>query len=291
MIKRISFLFIALSILTFGCKKKEELIVVPNNQAPPDHTIASVVKENYINKVYISVLGRKPDSVEVTSGLSIINQHNLSVTDRNVFLDTVFSKPRYNQRLYEIASIKFLTTYDTAAITENITIFEFLLTDSSYASIFNELHYEIGRLQELKKIPADLNNGSLSVIGMHKRLLNNYFYDQINMGTENFVVSSFEHLMDRYPTDNELEQSSNMVDGLSGVIFLTQGSTKNTYLDIVLNTDNYFESQVRELYLRYLFRQPTSVEMTQYGSNYKSNLDYKKLQKALLSLNEYVGIN
>ena len=291
MIKRISFLFIALSILTFGCKKKEELIVVPNNQAPPDHTIASVVKENYINKVYISVLGRKPDSVEVNSGLSIINQHNLSVADRNVFLDTVFSKPGYNQRLYEIASIKFLTTYDTAAITEEIAVFEFLLTDSSYASIFNELHIEIGRLQELKKIPADLNNGSLSVIGMHKRLLNNYFYDQINMGTENFVVSSFEHLMDRYPTDNELEQSSNMVDGLSGVIFLTQGSTKNTYMDIVLNTDNYFESQVRELYLRYLFRQPTSVEMTQYGSNYKSNLDYKKLQKALLSLNEYVGIN
>lgn len=62
-------------------------------------------------------------------------------------------------------------------------------------------------------------------------------------------------------------------------------------MDIILNTGNYFESQVRELYLRYLFRQPSSEEMVQLGASYKANLDYKALQKSILSSDEYVGIN
>jgi hypothetical protein len=291
MMKKFYFLIIALTAIVGGCKKDNELVDVPNNQAPPDNTIASVVKENYVNKVYISVLGRKPDANELSSGLGEINQHNLSVTDRSIFLDEVFAKPTYNQRLYEIASVKLLTTFDTAAISEQIGVYQFLLTDSTYASSFAEIHFEISRLQQLKAIPADLNSGSLTQTGMNRRLINNYFYDQINMGTQNFVVSSFQHFLDRYPTDNELTQSENMVSGLSAVLFLVQGNTKDKYMDIILNTDNYYESEVRDLYLRYLFREPTSVEMTQYAVNYKQTQDYKKLQKAILSLDEYVGIH
>ncbi len=285
------FILIALNIAIWGCKKEDKLVVISNNQAPPDYTISSVVKENYVNKVYISVLGRKPDSNEFEAGLSNINQHNLSLADRQLFLDEVFAKPEYNQKLYETASVKLLNSYDTSAITQQIALYQFLLTDSAYASVFDIINMEIARLQELKAVPADLNNGSLTTIGMHRRLINNYFYDQINMGTENFVVSTFQHFMDRYPTGNELQQGKNMVDGLSAIIFLKEGTTKDDYMDIILATDNYFESQIRELYLRYLFRQPDSEEMSKYTSEYKSDLDYKKLQKNILSSDEYVGIN
>jgi len=291
MIKNILCFIVFFILFISACKKEDELVVVPDNQAPPDYTISTIIKENYVNKVYISVLGRKPDVNELNSGLSHINQHNLSDADRVVFLDEVFAKPTYNQRLYEIASVKLLTSFDTSAITQMIAVFQFLLTDSTYVSVFDQLNFEIARLQQLKNIPNDLDNGTLTTIGMHKRLIDNYFYDQINMGTENFVVSSFQHFMDRYPTDNELEQSSAMVNGLSGVVFLIQGNTKEQYMNIIFNTDNYFESQVRELYVRYLFRQPTSIEMTSYATDYKTDLDYKKLQKSILSLDEYVGIN
>jgi hypothetical protein len=291
MIKRFYTIIIFILLVSVGCKKKDNLIVIPGNQSPPDHTISTVIKENYVNKVYISVLGRKPDSTEQSSGLALINQHNLSLADRQAFLNEVFAKPEYNLKLYETASIKLLNSFDTAAITNQIATFQFLLTDSSYASVFDIVNMEIGRLQQLKAVPADLNNGTLNTVGLHRRLINNYFYDQINMGTQNFVVSTFQHFMDRYPTDNELEQGKSMVDGLSAIIFLQQGTTKDNYMDIILATDNYFESQVRELYLRFLFRQPTSQEMSKYEAEYKSGLDYKKLQKNILSLDEYVGIN
>lgn len=289
--KNLSYIFIVIILVITSCKKEGQVVVIDGNQAPPDNTISSVVKENYINKVYISVLGKKPDAIELSAGLSIINQHNLSQDDRQSFLDDVFSKADYNQRLYEIESVKLLNSFDTSAITEQMTVYQFLLTDSTYAPYYDLIHTEINRLQQLKNIPSDLNSGTLNTIGLHKRLINNYFYDQINMGTQNFVVSTFQHFVDRYPTDTELDQGKRMVDGLSAIVFLTQGSTKDNYMDIILSTDNYFESQVRDLYLRYLFRQPTSAEMTKYAVSYKSDLNYKKLQKAILSLDEYVGIN
>jgi hypothetical protein len=280
-----------LSIVLLSCKKEPELVEIPGNQAPPDNTISSVVKESYITKVYISVLGREPDAPELSSGLTHINQHNLSVADRDAFLTEVFSKPEYKEKLYETASIKLLNSFDTSAITGQIALYQFLLTDSTYAPLYDIINMEMARLIELKAVPAQLANGTLNTIGMHRRLINNYFYDQINMGTENFVVSTFQHFMDRYPTGSELEQGKNMVDGLNAIVFLTQGNTKANYMDIILNTSNYFESQVRELYLRYLFRQPTSAEMVQFSAEYKASLDYIALQKSILSSDEYVGIN
>lgn len=280
-----------LSIVLLSCKKEPELVEIPGNQAPPDKTISSVVKESYITKVYISVLGREPDATELSSGLTHINQHNLSVADRDAFLTEVFSKPEYKEKLYETASIKLLNSFDTSAITGQIALYQFLLTDSTYAPLYDIINMEMARLIELKAVPAHLANGTLNTIGMHRRLINNYFYDQINMGTENFVVSTFQHFMDRYPTGSELEQGKNMVDGLNAIVFLTQGNTKANYMDIILNTSNYFESQVRELYLRYLFRQPTSAEMVQFSAEYKASLDYIALQKSILSSDEYVGIN
>lgn len=291
MAKKYILIIAVLSIALISCKKEAELVVIPNNQAPPDNTISSVVKESYVNKVYISVLGREPDATELSSGLNHINLHNLSDADREAFLTEVFAKPEYKEKLYETASIKLLNTFDTSAITEQIMLYQFLLTDSTYAPLFDIINTEMARLIELKAVPAQLANGTLNTIGMHRRLINNYFYDEINMGTENFVVSTFQHFMDRYPTGSELEQGKNMVNGLNAIVFLIQGNTKDNYMDIILNTTNYFESQVRELYLRYLFREPTSEEMVQFSAEYKASLDYIELQKSILSSDEYVGIN
>ena len=284
-------ILITVSFLFGSCKKETyELVEITDNQAPPDNTIESIVTENYINRVYISVLGRKPDASELNSGYFLLGKNGLSITDRNSFLDEVFAKTGYNQRLYEIASIKLLTRFDTSAISQQLYIYQFLLTDSTYAPVFPQIYIEIARLEKLKNIPQDLVAGTLNTIGMHRRLINNVFYDEINMGTENFVVSTYQHFMDRYPTINELEQGKNMVDGLSAVLFFQQGKTKDNYMDIILATDNYFESQVRELYLRFLFREPTSEEMATLAASYKLDSDYKKLQKSILSTDEYVGI-
>lgn len=265
-------------------------MVVPNNVAPPDPTISNSTKENYVNKVYISVLGREPDSVEFETGLTILNQHNLSVPDRKQFLDSVFSKPEYYDRLYEIARTDLLNSLDTADITTNIAVLNFALTNTTYQALWPQIRFEITRLDTLMRIPSELKSGVINVIEMHQRCVNNSFYDQLNMGTENFVVSLFQHFLFRYPTTAELSQSSMMVDGQSSIVFLQDGKTKYEYMNIFFGCTNYFEGQVRDLYIRYLFREPTTEETSAKTVRYKNSLDYKALQKDILSDNEYVGL-
>jgi len=295
--RKVTLLFFLLSVVLFSCKKDNEIIIA-DNTAPPDGTIPNVVKENYVNKSYISVLGRKPNATELASGIAILNQNNLSVPDRNQLLDDIFAKPGYNQRQYDIAISTLLNNLDTSLITQDIYIFTLLLTDTAYQSVWAQLQFEIDRLELLKASVADLNAGAINIIGLHKRCVNNYFYDQINMGTENFVVSMFNNFLFRYPTDEELLHGKNMVDNFEDVIFLQTGNNKDDFMNIFFGggfqnypgSNNYFEGQVRDLFLKYLFREPTSVEMSAKAMVYKNSLDYKALQKEILAMDEYAGL-
>src|SRR5690348_3868 len=117
------------------------------------------------------------------------------------FLDQVFSASEYLPHLYDFARIELLNNLDTAEVTNYINIFTYLLGDSTYAQVYDILEFEIERLDSLRAIPPDLVNHVIGVEYMHRRCINNYFYDQINMGSQNFVVSTFQHFLNRYPTE------------------------------------------------------------------------------------------
>ncbi len=291
---RIALFFCFIICFHFSCKKEKELenieVVTPNNVAPPDNTIPNVIKENYVNKAYISALGRKPTSPELSEGKTILDKNNLSVGNRNEMLEIILSKSGYNQRLYDISLVDLLNNLDTAQITQFIFVFETILTDTAYSSAWPQIQNEKSRLELLKAASGDLESGTLDIIGLHRRCVYNYFYDQINMGTENFVVSMFQHFLFRYPTDEELTQGKLMVDGFEGILFFKSGKSKDDFLNIFFASDNYFEGQVRDLFLKYLFREPDSGEMAAKTTSFKNTLNYKELQKEILAMDEYVGL-
>ena len=100
--KYTNYLVVTLMIVFFSllaCKKAEEIIISP--------TVSNVAKENYVNKVYISILGRKPDVTEYAWGISALEQNNLSLGNRKQLLNIVLNKLEYYQRTYEIASAFF----------------------------------------------------------------------------------------------------------------------------------------------------------------------------------------
>ena len=280
------------TIIFSSCKKYEEEIV-PNNTAPPDQTIDAVTIENYVNKVYVSTLGREPDSVEKSFGVTLLRSSNVSMNSRMQFLDTVFAKEEFKNKFYERARIDLLQGLDTAEITQQILIDSLQIItligtpDSVYISY---IQMEIDRLKEMKEIPDSLQAGVISYIEVHHRCVNNTFYDQLNMGSFNFVVSMFQHFLNRYPTTNEVNAGVDMVNGLSSIVFLTSGQSKNDFMNIFFSSKDYYEGQVRILYKQYLFRNPNTIEMNNGTLLYMSTGDYVKLQKSILSLNEYIGI-
>ncbi|NNM15446.1 MAG: hypothetical protein HKO56_02220, partial [Bacteroidia bacterium] len=261
-----------------------------NNVAPPDSTISNLAIEGYINKVYISVLGREPDSSEYAGAWNVLNPANASPSSRTIFLDNVFIKPEYNNRIYDLARADYLNNVDTLDIIGQIALYQSLLLDSSYYLLWDIIEYEKERAEKLQEIPADLLSGLIDIKEVQKRCSDNYVFDDLNMGSLNFVVAVFQNIIRRYPTMSELNASIEMVDGTTSILFFEVGSSKDDFLDIFFDSSDYYEGQVRDLYLRYLLREPNTVEMSAASIKYKNSDDYKQLHKDILILDEYMGI-
>jgi hypothetical protein len=293
--------FLAAVLLFSSCKKEEiryEEVTFDNNDAPLDSTVdsaaISLLIENYVIKAYITALGREPDSVEKSFGVQLMLSNNLSMNSRYQFLDSVFSNPGFIDKFYERARIDLLQGLDTAEITLQYNIIIYVLIPSIVSTADSILipYYqaEADRLLEMKEIPDSLHAGVISYKEAHLRCVNNTFYDQINMGSFNFVVSMFQHFLDRYPTTNEQDAGVNMVNGNPDILFLSAGQSKNDFIRIFFDSDDYYEGQVLALYRQYLFRIPTTIEMDAGTTLYMTTGDFIQLQKSILSKNEFVGL-
>lgn len=278
-----------ISVAFMSCKKTEVASVL-GNQAPSDHTIENDVYENYITKTYILVLGREPDTIEFQSAMDILKTAGLSDTSRQVFLDEVFSDPGYKHRQYQKWNSELMNNLDTSEISFYLYLFDLQLSDTAYQFAWPALQYEKDRLLALQPAGNLYVSGAVSLPELQSRMLNSYFYDQINMGALNFVVVSFRQLLHRNATDQEKSAGVSMVGGNSAVLLLQSGTGKDDYLDILTHSDDYYEGTIVRLYNDFLFRDPESLEMSVAAIRYRDTGDYEQAQKDILSTNEFIGI-
>jgi len=277
-------------IISFSACKKSEIDQVAYNEPPPDTTISHVTIENYITRTYILTLGREPDSVEFNSAEMILSSANLDSASRRLFLDDVFNSNDFRPHVYEENKNKLLNFADTSEFSNWIYLFNLFLSDTTYQLQWPYFQYEIDRMTALQNAYDDYVNDSIEIDELHRRLCNNYIYDQINMGSDNFVISTFMQLINRNPTTAEQQAGVSMVDGNNAILFLQAGSSKDDYLDIFTHSSNYFEGQVVFMYLKYLNRNPTTIEMADGTLKYSTTGDYTAVQKEILSTNEFIGL-
>lgn len=281
-------LMLCLSVLLSSCSKDE--VIVPDNVAPPDHTISTLVLENYVTKAYIALLGRKPTDVEEAEAVALLRSGDLDASSRTAMLSAVMALPEYREKIIETTAFKLLNNYDTAGVTDQIIQFDYLLSNPTYMQYWDEIQAERDRMYELQQAHDLFTSGQISLIELRRRMINNGFYDQINMGTENYVRSTFNHFYSRNPTTSELEQGTWMVDGEEGVLFGQLAQYKDGYNTVILSTDEYYAGQVNELFVRYLFRSPDTEESVHFATLYRNSGDYDRLQREILSLDEYIGL-
>ena len=289
LLSRSLLLFSILLMVLSGCKKDE--IIIDDNIAPPDSTVSTLVIENYVNKCYISLLGREPFEQEETEAIQILASGNLNVSSRKAMLETIINNPEYRTKILENNSLKLLNSpFDTTEIQTQLFIYNSILNDPQYAPFYDLIVSIIDNLETLLATPGEFGNGTIGMQEMHRRLVSNEIYDQINMGSFNFVLSLFNNFLYRDPTADEHNAGITMVDGFVAVIFFETGNSKEEFIDIFLHSDDYYEGQVRELFFRYLFREPTSEEQGYHSIRYKQSDDYDRLQKDILSLDEFAGL-
>jgi hypothetical protein len=286
---RILFSVLTLAVLATGCKKND--IIIDDNTAPPDSTVSTLLVENYVTKCYISLVGREPSEQEETTAIATLKSDNLSIASRKFVLNTIVANVEYRTKVLEFNSLKLLNgLLDVAALQGQIDNYIFLQQQPEYANLYDEIQAVIDNLILLRDSPAAFVNGEFGMEEMHRRLVSNDIYDQINMGSFNFVLSMFNNFLFRDPTGDEHDAGITMVDGFVAVVFFETANSKEEFTDIFLHSDDYYEGQVRELYFRYLFREPTSEEQSYHSVRYKESSNYERLQIDILSTDEFAGL-
>jgi hypothetical protein len=275
-----------LLIATTACKKYE-INEITGNQPPPDVYVSPIVKESYVNRLHITLLGRKADSLEFQAGLALLGPGAVSQASREALVTQITATTDYKINLFDIAIKELLQDADTASMRNDRDRYAGYLGDTAYMDDWNTYQRWVDQLDAVLNAPDDLASGLIGYNELNARAVNNTFYDEINMGTENFVVSIFQNFLFRYPSDNELASISTMVDGSESVAFLVAGSTKEEFVQIFFQSDDYYEGRVRDLFLKYLLREPSTSETYTLATQFNNDQDYAALQKKILASVEF----
>lgn len=281
--KRISLLSLCLLII-LSCTK-QELKLNDGNIAPNERPITQELKKNYINRLYIGLLGRKSLSSEEQAGLQILDS-DANRSDRRWLIASIVDQPEFVYNLFNTQSSELIAAIDTGTIADDIADVQRNLAFAS-GDLRDYYLAQLYRLQALEDIFPALLADSLGLKELHQRMVNTPYYDDLNMGTENFIVSCFQSFFSRYPTNVELGNASDMVDGVSAILFLEAGSHKEDFIDIFFNSNEYFEGQVRNYYQKFLFREPSTFESQRDADLYRADENFKNFLLILLSSDEY----
>ncbi|MCB0705931.1 MAG: hypothetical protein KDC34_11500 [Saprospiraceae bacterium] len=285
-IQRVSVFTLLLFIICSSCTKSET-ILVSDNDPPIVNNVPAIKIENYVNRVFIDLLGREPLDAEMEVEVQHLRDGMLSKSTRLALLeklqtstdfvegDTSYQRA-YHQQFYNLAKVRFLEGVSDQAIVE-----EFIPNADS-----------IETLQLLKLIDsrADLQFGNIQLSEFFGRMIHNNVYDQINMNTFNFVNATFDNLYWRYPTNAEFQSGFQMVENQTEQNFLGQsGSDKFDYVAIITTNLEFFEGLIIWVYQQLLSRRPDSAETAALLNDLATDQDIRVVQRLVMSTDEYAG--
>jgi len=170
---------------------KQELVVVPDNDAPLVNNVPRIKIESYVNRVFIDLLGREPLDEEMTLEVNTLKDARLSEIVRINLItklqtgtdfivgDTSYQRAYY-QNLYNLAKIRCLEGASDRKLRE------FSLGD------------DVERVNAVLATRIDLQEENIQLHQAFARMVNNPVYDIINMNSFNFVNATFDNLLWRH---------------------------------------------------------------------------------------------
>lgn len=292
--------FIACIVLFAACTKKETInnidhinYVDEGNPIPHYEGVTTIQVENYINKLYIDLLGREPSVAERDAAVQALKATNLSVSEREGMIADLQENPEYYDQFSKIYMNALMGGFDSLRIQDEIDFLQFLVTSYTQAGqtqLAQFYEYEWVKLKNTNDAIYDYERGAISINTYFARLIHNYIYDQINMGSLNFCIASFEGLLHRLPTDEEETASVAMVDGVPSYLFLQDGDSKGDFVRILTQSDGFYEGLVLNIYQQLLARNPSSIEMNERTIALRNATQtFQEVQREVAASDEYAG--
>ncbi|MCS6917151.1 MAG: hypothetical protein RMK52_03615 [Chitinophagales bacterium] len=296
---RVVIALLAVLVLLSGpsCTKRMEEIVyvdtlIAGNDPPPYDGVSSLQLNIYINRMYIDLLGREATAAEQQLARETLQSDPRDPVRRDSAVAPLTRMPVYYDRLFELASQDFINGADSAEIAGIMFLIAYMWhLDSLAGNLQNYVFYQA----ELLKLDALLENteqyqaGVITVNDFFRRLLENWFYDQVNMGSENFVKAAFDDLFLQHPTEAELAAGIAMVDNAPAILFGQNGNSKGDFALIVTQSDAFYEGLIRKTYRQLLARDPSTDELVRHLPLLKQTNNWQLLQRQIIISDEYAG--
>ncbi len=287
-------------MLLASCAKEEDL--VPYNDAPYYGEVSDVVIHNYINRCFIDLIGREPFDTEMEAWLINLKSGELKVEVRETMLvslqsDTSFVegdgsyKLAYYNRIYEQKKARFIEAASNAEIDEiRGPIASGIISDSINGNweAVAAAREMVAHLDAVKAAELDYLNGTITINVVCARMLDNAVFDQINMNTFNMVNAAFDNLFFRFPTGAEFTAGYNMIEyNQPGTIMGQGGQNKSEFVNILTESNAFYEGMVIWAYQTLLARTPTTLETEKAMQYLLEDHDLQRLQREVMSTDEY----
>ncbi len=296
----------AILILSFSACKKEEVDGrrIGDNDSPYYDGIPTVLVQNYVNRLYIDLIGREPLDVEMESDVEFLKENKYSFDSRDSIIvrlqeDLTFRegdssyKAAYYNRLYELFKVKMLEGASDGDINREIGLLNSSLIRDSIAGDWYKYQIDLEKIQKLENvlnIDEEYMEGTIDLTEIFSRLLDNAVYDRINMNTFNFINASFNDLFDRFPSRMEFDAGFEIVEyDKPAQIFGLYATNKGEYIQILCNSDEFYEGLIRWTYGTLMARPPETEELEKAMATFNFDHDLQKLQRAILVTDEYAN--
>ncbi len=302
----INLLYAVLFLIVFSasCKKEKEEVVFTGNDIPEYNEVPRLLIENYVNRLFIDLIGREPTDAEMDAEVNVLRASNASRDSRLALVEKIMNstspipgdgsyREAYVRKFYEDQKGRFIEGASDGAITGEYDLYRFLAYQDSIQGntlAYQLLTLEANKLKAVLDSRAQLMNGEILFEEMCKRMMFNSFYDEINMNTFNFINASFDDCFARFPTQAEYEGVEDAIEfNGSGSLFGNAVSSKTEYLDVLVQSNEFDEGFVRWVYFALLAREASSTEVFSRVQIFRQGSNYSGVQKEILISDEYAG--
>ena len=298
---------ISIILFLFSCKKDAEII--NDNDAPYYSEIPTLLLENYVNRIYIDLIGREPLDQEMVADVQYLRDANVSFGSRDTLLsrlqfDTTYIegdssyKLAYFHRTYEMMKVRFLEGSSNAYISQDLNNYyhdyEIDSINGNMLDAYKRL-LNYNKLNNVIKSEREYYNGEIEITEMSRRMIYNSVYDKINMNTFNYINAAFDNLLFRYPTghmdpypDSEFDNTRLMIDdNIAQVVLGSSGNNQEDFTYIIANCRESYQGFVIWLYNNLLARNPTPKEIDFLMHTFYNNHDFQWLQREIMKTDEY----
>jgi hypothetical protein len=285
-----------------ACSKEVNLI--SDNEPFGSFNISDIKIENYVNRLYIDIIGREPLDVELEAEVDFLKENDLSRESRDSIIyklmnDTTYRKNEFSykaayvQNLYNLAKVRCVEGVSDDEFRRRIGLAKASAFRDSLEGNWDgyfKAHNQIRRYRAALDSRQAFHDGLIRYHQMYAFMVDNGVYDVINMNTFNFVRATFDELLWRLPTEQEYAQSFNMIEfNQSEELFGKLGSDKNDYIQIVIESNEMLEGMVIWAYQVLLNRWPTSQEVVTLMTDYVVTKDINPIYSKILVTDEYAN--